>query len=114
MWKDYSQEYIEEAWKNSKKKIDFMKKIGIINRDYRACERAIQFFHLNEVDLGSELKLENKLKKPRKNIIGSTFGSLHVVSLNIDKSELYHRTYYNCFCDCCKNYCIKRTDALNS
>ena len=41
MWKDYPKEYVEKAWKNSKKKIDFMKKIGIVNKDYKACERAI-------------------------------------------------------------------------
>ena len=27
MWRDYPKDYVEEAWKNSKRKIDFMEKL---------------------------------------------------------------------------------------
>lgn len=52
MWKDLDKEYVQYSWENSKRKIDFMRKINITNRDYRACERAIKFFNLNIEDFG--------------------------------------------------------------
>ena len=51
MWRDYPKDYVEEAWKNSKRKIDFMEKIDITNRDYRACKRAVKFFDLKDEDM---------------------------------------------------------------
>lgn len=112
MWKDYSKEYVEDAWKNSKRKIDFMEKIDITNRDYRACKRAINFFDLKDEDFGANLKSE--MRKPKKDLIGQVFGDLEVLSINEEKSKLYNRTYYNCMCNRCKKICVKRTDNLNN
>lgn len=112
MWRDYPKDYVEEAWKNSKRKIDFMEKIDITNRDYRACKRAVKFFDLKDEDFGANLKSE--MRKPKKDLIGQIFGDLEVLSINEEKSKLYNRTYYNCMCNRCKNICIKRTDNLNS
>ena len=52
MWRDLEKSYVEEAWFNSKQKKDFMEKIGIINRDYRAAARAIKYFQLKTEDFG--------------------------------------------------------------
>lgn len=52
MWKNFDKEYVQYSWENSKRKIDFMKKINITNRDYRACDRAIKFFNLSIEDFG--------------------------------------------------------------
>lgn len=112
MWRDYPKDYVEETWKNSKRKIDFMEKIDITNRDYRACKRAVKFFDLKDEDFGANLKSE--MRKPKKDLIGQIFGDLEVLSINEEKSKLYNRTYYNCICNRCKNICIKRTDNLNS
>ena len=100
MWRDLEKSYVEEAWFNSKQKKDFMEKIGIINRDYRACKRAVKFFDLKDEDFGANLKSE--MRKPRKDLIGQVFGDLEVLSINEEKSKLYNRTYYNCMCNRCK------------
>lgn len=111
MWKDYSQDYVLEAWKNSKKKIEFMKKIDINNKDYRACKRAEKFFQLNEEDFGSSLYVQ--LRRPNRDVIGKKFGKIEVISINEPKSLRHHRTYYNCLCHECGEMCVKRIDSLN-
>ena len=69
MWKDLDKEYVQYSWENSKRKIDFMRKINITNRDYRACERAIKFFNLSIEDFGKQLRTASTVD--RKNYLES-------------------------------------------
>ena len=112
MWKDLDKSYVEEAWFNSKQKKDFMEKIGIINRDYRAAARAIKYFQLKAEDFGKNLFQE--IRTPNRKVIGETFGDIKVISLNEPQSKLHHRTYYNCICERCGRECVKRIDYLNN
>lgn len=111
MWRDLEKSYVEEAWFNSKQKKDFMEKIGIINKDYRAAARAIKYFQLKAEDFGKNLFQE--IRTPNRQVIGETFGDIKVISLNEPQSKLYHRTYYNCICKRCGKECVKRIDCLN-
>jgi hypothetical protein len=116
MWKELDEAYVKQSFFNSKTKKEFMEKIGIHNRDYRACKRAIRFFKIEEEKLGCELcsSGESKNRKIKKDIIGEKFGKVEVISINTEKTQLHNRTYYNCLCHECGEYCIKRTDNLNS
>lgn len=112
MWKDLDKEYVQYSWENSKRKIDFMRKINITNRDYRACERAIKFFNLSIEDFGKQLRTASTVD--RKKLSGKFFGELEVLCVNEKKSSLYQRTYYDCYCHKCGNIVQKRTDYLKN
>lgn len=112
MWKNFDKEYVQYSWENSKRKIDFMKKINITNRDYRACDRAIKFFNLSIEDFGKQLRTASVID--RKKLSGKFFGELEVLHVNEKKSSLYKRTYYDCYCHKCGNLVQKRTDKLKN
>lgn len=89
MWKELDKVYVEQSFFNSKTKKEFMEKIGIFNRDYRAYKRAIKFFKIEEEKLGCELysNSETKNRKIKKDIIGEKFGKIEVISVNTEKNS---------------------------
>lgn len=110
---NYTQEQLEEIWFNVKTKKDFMEQVGIMNRDYRACDRLLKKFNINKEDIGKNLVNSSKKIKPVNNLIGQKFGQIEVVEIDTKKSQKYNRTYYKCYCNICNSYFVKRVDDIS-
>lgn len=52
---DYDPKEVKQWWLNTPDKISFMRKIGILNRDYRALKRAMAYYNLSLEEMGDNL-----------------------------------------------------------